>query len=277
MRHSIPWTMARIAAAGVAVLSAKRLLADRRMYALRAAMQCSSASIPTFDPSRLDGVPEPARRYLRHAIAPGTPLFSSCRLWMDGTMTPRAGSKPLHLSAAETLAPRTSFVWTARGRLNGLPVRVHDFYADAQGGIDVVALGLLPLPFGHGPDVARSSRGRLVAEAVWCPTALVHPDVRWDCIDHNRIRYSLPVDGEAVEVTLEIAPDGALRSVAMERWGNLDGLPWRQLPYGFEVLAERSWDGITIPARLTGGWHFRSRAFDPATAATFVVRHIEFG
>src|SRR5690348_12223712 len=38
----------------------------------------------TFDPAMISGFPEPAHRWLRHAIAPGTPLGGSVELTMHG-------------------------------------------------------------------------------------------------------------------------------------------------------------------------------------------------
>ena len=38
----------------------------------------------TFDPAMISGFPEPAHRWLRHAIAPGTPLWGSVELTMHG-------------------------------------------------------------------------------------------------------------------------------------------------------------------------------------------------
>ncbi|HEX5297127.1 MAG TPA: DUF6544 family protein [Streptosporangiaceae bacterium] len=38
----------------------------------------------TFDPAMISGFPEPAHRWLRHAIAPGTPLWASVELTMHG-------------------------------------------------------------------------------------------------------------------------------------------------------------------------------------------------
>src|SRR2546425_12195908 len=43
-----------------------------------------SASERVFRPGQLPGLPEAAWRYLRHAIAPGTPLASAVRLRMHG-------------------------------------------------------------------------------------------------------------------------------------------------------------------------------------------------
>ena len=37
----------------------------------------AATAAETFDPAAITGLPEPARRWLGHAIAPGTPLWSS--------------------------------------------------------------------------------------------------------------------------------------------------------------------------------------------------------
>lgn len=275
MRHPILWTLAGLAVLGAGVLGTRRVLSDRHAAALEARL-AASAPAGTFSEADLAGLPEPAQRYLRHAIAPGAPLSASVRLWMDGTMTPTPGGPSTDLTAVETLAPHRGFVWTAKARVNGLPVRVRDHYSDREGGVDVVALGLLPIPLGSGPDVVRSARGRLVAEAVWCPTALVHPSVAWEALDSDRVRFTLTVDGDAIPVTLRLGPDGALREVTLERWGDVAGPPARPIPYGFRVGEERTFDGVTIPVRLTGGWHFGTEHFDPAGAATFAVHRAEF-
>lgn len=275
MRHPILWTLTGLATLAAGALFARRVLSDRHTDRIEAELTAPAPS-HTFSETDLAGLPEPAQRYLRHAIAPGTPLSPSVRLWMDGTMTPTPGGPSTDLTAAETLAPHRGFVWTAKARMNGLPVRVRDHYFDGGGGVDVVALGLLPIPLGGGPDVVRSARGRLVAEAVWCPTALVHPSVVWESLGDDRVRFTLTVDADAIPVTLRIGPDGALREVALERWGDVEGPPARPIPYGFRIEEERTFDGVTIPVRLTGGWHFGTEHFDPAGAATFAVHRAEF-
>jgi len=42
------------------------------------------AAAETFDPAATMGLPEPALRWLSHAIAPGTPLWRSVELTMHG-------------------------------------------------------------------------------------------------------------------------------------------------------------------------------------------------
>ena len=160
--------------------------------------------------------------------------------------------------------------------MNGISVRVRDHYHAGAGGVEVLAAGLVPVPLGGAADdVARSARGRLVAEAVWCPTALIHPSVTWEGVDSDRVRFSISVDGEAVPVTLRLGADGALREVALRRWGDVDG-EWRPLPYGFAVEAEGTFDGVTIPTWLTGGWFWGTDRFDPEAGASFTVRRAGF-
>lgn len=225
-----------------------------------------------FSPDWVTDLPAPARRYLRHAIAPGTPLARIVRLEMDGSMRPRPGGPRVALTAEEILAPHVGFTWTARARMFGLPVRVHDYYYDNEGGVRVTILGLIPLARETGDDVKRSSRGRLVAEAVWCPTALVDPGVRWDAVDADRARFTLTVDGDSITVTIRVDTDGALREVTLERWGKVDVPAARPIPYGFEVVEEATFEGVTIPVRLRGGWWYGTDQFDPEAAAEFVIR-----
>jgi hypothetical protein len=276
MRHPFAWTLTGVAALGLLGLGARRVASDRRAVTTEAYLLDGNATLPTFSVSDLAGLPEPAQRYLRHAVAFGTPLYPSVRAWMDGTMTPQPGGTPVALTATESLAPRTGFVWTAHARMNGLPTRVRDHYFHHTGEVNVVVLGVVPIPMPTGDDVARSSRHRLVAEAVWCPTALIHPSVRWQAVDENRAQFSLAVDGEPISVTIHVDAEGALREVTLDRWGNVDGDPWRPIRYGFRVDDEQSFDGVTIPTRLSGGWHYGTERFDPATVSSFTVHRAEF-
>ena len=63
-----------------------------------------------FTESEIEGLPAPAQRYLRAAIAPGTPLAVAARLRMRGQI--KVGRwVPFH--AREDLAPLAGFRWTA--------------------------------------------------------------------------------------------------------------------------------------------------------------------
>ena len=54
-------------------------------------MTAANAAAETFDPAATMGLPEPAQRWLSHAIAPGTPLWGSVELTMRGQIKLRRG------------------------------------------------------------------------------------------------------------------------------------------------------------------------------------------
>ncbi|MEP0547382.1 MAG: DUF6544 family protein [Rhodothermales bacterium] len=278
MRHPVLWTLTAAAALGVAGLGTRRVRSDRRAAHIEADLLAGPSAPGVFSSDTIVGLPEPAQRYLRHAIAPGTPLVPAVRLEMTGTMTPTPDAARVALRAVEVLAPRRGFVWTAEARMVRVPVRVRDHYFEGEGGVHVALLGLVPLPFSGAPeDLARSARGRLVGEAVWCPTALVGPGVLWEAVDADRARFTLAVDGVPICVTIRVGPDGALREVTLDRWGDVGVAGFRPIPYGFAVEAEATFGGVTIPTRIRGGWWFGTDRFDPATAATFTVASARFG
>ena len=76
----------------------------------------AATTAETFDPDAIMGLPEPARRWLGHAIAPGTPLWSSVELTMHGQI--KLGRwRPF--TAHQVLTPPGGYLWAARTRLAG--------------------------------------------------------------------------------------------------------------------------------------------------------------
>jgi hypothetical protein len=74
----------------------------------------AAATAETFDPAAIRELPEPARRWLAHAIAPGTPLWSSVELTMHGQI--KLGRwRPF--TARQVLTPPDGYLWAARTRL----------------------------------------------------------------------------------------------------------------------------------------------------------------
>lgn len=72
-----------------------------------------------FDPTRLAGLPEGARRCLGHALAPGAPLARAVRLEMRGTI--RLGDwHPFE--AEQVIVQGRGMVWAARVRMKGLTI-----------------------------------------------------------------------------------------------------------------------------------------------------------
>jgi hypothetical protein len=206
----------------------------------------------TFTSAELDGLPEPARRHLTQAIAPGTPLATTARLRMRGHI--KLG-RWLPFRARQVLDPHHGFVWAARtaGVVTG-----SDHYLDGAGGTDWKLAGLLTGAHGDGLDVARAAAGRGGAEAIWVPTALLPRfGVRWSASGPGQVTASYHLDEVPVEVGYRLDAGGRMVSFTFDRWGDPDGTgAWAWRPFGGEVTGYATFGGVTIPSAGRVGWFF---------------------
>ena len=202
-----------------------------------------------FTPAELRGLDEPVRRYFRAAVVPGTPLFSAARIEMRGQI--KVG-RWIPFRATEMLAPRSGFLWRARaaGIITG-----SDRYVERQGEMRWRLAGF-PLLSAGGPDVARSAVGRVGAEGLWVPTALLPRfGVEWQATSANEIVGRFDIDDVPVEVCHRLTASGELTATSVSRWGDPDGgqhFDWH--PFGGSVRAPRTWAGLTVPSEGSVGW-----------------------
>ena len=244
------------------VLVARRGTAFHRIDRVAGSL-FASPSAEVFSTAALNGLPEPAERYLRHAIAPGTPLASAVRLSMRGTFLLQRGGERIPMSAEQVLAPPRGFVWKARMGRGLMRISGFDAYYQAQGELRWWLLNLVPLVRGQGPDISRSAAGRLAMESVLVPSSLLpERGARWKEGTEGTLSVGLRVDGEDFEVGLTLDSDGRLLRAQMPRWGDARG-DGNFGAFLFEVEAEeeRPFGGYTIPSRLKAGWRFADGSF----------------
>lgn len=213
------------------------------------------APVP-FEPGPL---PPVARRWLARALPPDLPASGRVLLTISGEIKLRSWTP---FRSREILAPRAGFAWEASAGRFPAVIRGMDYYLAGQGGMRWRLAGLIPVMRASGPDVSRSARGRVAGEAALCPGALAGSDVFWRDEDDRFSVASWDFDGERMAVRFEIAPDGALRSASLARWGDHGGKGWRLQPFGAVVLEERAFEGVTIPSRLRAGWGFGTPDWD---------------
>lgn len=227
-----------------------------------------------FDPSMVQGLPKPARRYLLHAIAPGTPLASSVRLTIPGEIRLATDGPPLPMESEEVLVAGRGYVWRARVGRGAKWVVGYDRLLDGDGEMRWWLWGVIPVAHATGDDVSRSAVGRLLGESIFLPSMLLsrdarsdgrggrtadgidHRGVRWEAVDDATGRVHVAAFGEETTLTLDIDPDGRLRRVTFPRWnGDPRNGPVGYLPFGSDRFAEeRSVAGYTIPTRVRAGW-----------------------
>ena len=226
-----------------------------------------SAPQATYSASSARDLPEPVRRYLTAAIAPGTTVASGVELTMRGHV--KLGRwLPFH--AEQVLVPTRGTMWFARiARV----IRGSDRYLDRRGGMDWKAFGVFPLVHVDGDDVARSSAGRAAGESVWAPTAMLPSDaVRWSATDDSHITAAITIDDHVVRVDHLIDTEGQILTSGFQRWGDPDKTgTWAQHPFGMEVTSHRTFDGVTIPSAGRAGWHFGTDRWDEGMFFRFEI------
>jgi len=205
----------------------------------------------TFQPSMVERVPEPARRYLAHALEPGTPLASRVELRGEGDIRIGAELKPFH--SLELFAPPRGFVWQADFRS---PLVMVDHYLEDEGELSALALWALPRMRARGPDVTRSVRHRLAAGYAWIPDALLPQNgVSWERLDDRRAVAKILIDAEPVDLTMTIAEDGRLEQIELRRWTDRTGSgAWAFGTWVVKILDQGAFHGRIIPTRLSAGF-----------------------
>jgi len=230
--------------------------------ALDSLWNSTPASARVFSWQHTARLPEPARRYLEHAIAPGTPLASAVRLRMHGEI--KLG-RWLPFQAEQVIRRDGSMIWTATMSPFGIPLfRGFDRLIDGAGAMKWKLFGLLPVVKASGPDITRSGAGRVQAESVWLPSLLCGDDVSWNSSEPLRATATITVAGETAPVEFTMDEHGRLITVRLTRWGNPppDTKQFRMVDFGGVMEDEQTFSGYTIPTRVRVGWHVGSPQFE---------------
>lgn len=209
-----------------------------------------------FSDDLLEGLPEPVKRYFRHAIANGTPLHRAVDLRIDGTMQLSPAGPRLPFTSRERLHAANGFIWAAVARMNGLPVVGSDSLINGEGGMHWRLLGLLSVAKADGPEVTDSAVGRMAAELVWLPAALLPLyGAVWEALNDHELRCSITLAGRETELLLMIDNNGRLLSLRMQRLRNLPDGSSELQPFGMDSDADISQGGYTVPRSCIVSWH----------------------
>lgn len=212
-----------------------------------------------FNSALIANLPDIAKRYFAHTIAPGTLLARAVRLRMHGEIKLKDWGP---FSAEEVIRSDRGLIWQAAVRMKGLPVRGYDRFIDGAGEMRWKLLGLVPLITASGADITRSAAGRFAAESVWLPSLLLSPNASWTVGDSNVARVVLNVGGQTTDMEFVVDESGRLRSITMQRWGNPEGREFHWASFGGTVDHESTFGGYTIPTTLRIGWHFGTERFE---------------
>jgi len=204
-----------------------------------------------FHSGLISRLPQNAQGFLRWAIEEGTPFPTITRLTMTGEIRLKSWAK---FEATEWLHSSQGFEWSARTKVQGLPVSGADRLILGQGEMAWKILGLIPLMKASGPDITKSAAGRYAGELCWLPPALLGTQVRWEADLPGQARALISVAGAEVPVAFEIEPDGRLRGCSIARWGEVPGEGFKERTFRVVVEETGAFDGFRIPTNIRAGW-----------------------
>ena len=215
----------------------------------------AGAAGPAFDPSTIEALPEPAQRYFRYTIAPGTPLVSVVEIEMEGQLGLGTKDEPAYrpIIAQQVLAPPRGLVWrVTTGSISG-----SDAATPSTSWTRFWLLHLIPVVRVSGnADHHRSAFGRVVSEgAFWVPSSLLSTDnVSWESVDEHTARAIVSFGSYSQSVDLTVEENGQPRRVIIQRWSNENAdKVFRAQPFGGYLSDFREIGGYRLPMRVEGG------------------------
>ena len=210
----------------------------------------------TFDPKVLEArVPPLALQYLTHAIRPDAPLARHAEVSFHGQVRLKPSFPWLSFHGRETIELGRAFRVTASSRLGPLPVTTQDSYAQGDASSRILLLGFLPIMTRRGKDAAHASQSRLVVESTWLPsTFLPQFGAQWT-EQEGSLHLTIPVNGEDVQVTMQLNSQGGLRQFSLRRWSDLtDDGRYAWIPFVSNIDAERTFGDYTVPSQIRSAW-----------------------
>lgn len=234
-----------------------------KQISLDALWESATSKDRAFDSDEFSHLPEAARRYLEHAIAPRTKLASAVRLHMHGEIKLKNW---IPFKAEQVICWEHGLIWSATAWMNGLPIIGSDRLIDGVGAMQWKLLGLFPVMTAGGSDITRSAVGRLQSESVCLPSVFCGDDVSWASTDSSHLDSSLHssfvVQGERAELDFTIDQTGRLKTFKLPRWGNPEGAESHYVDFGGIVEEDGRFCGYTIPTHLRIGWYFGTERFE---------------
>lgn len=229
-----------------------------------------------FDPAKLEGLPEAARRYFMFSIAPGTPLQTVAEVSMTGQFSLGDKGSPnyLDMAAQQTLAAPYGFVWKMSASSGAMRISGSDSGSWTRFWI----FGVVPVArMGGDSDHKRSAFGRYVAEAVfWTPAALLPgPGIEWQSVNENTARVIITHEELRQEVELIVDEAGRPTIVQYPRWSDANPDKIHRLqPFGGYLSEYRAFSGFILPTHIEAGNNFGTDEYFPFFVAD--VSNVEF-
>ncbi|WMS88646.1 DUF6544 family protein [Pleionea litopenaei] len=220
----------------------------------------SQTSHQRVDFSELAALPKPVERYFRKVLVDGQPSVQTMRCWQAGVIRGSIkSSRWSEFQAQQLIVPSApGFVWNARVDTPfGTFVQVVDSYLQGEGAGRVSLLAALTVAQdSNHPMINASALHRYLAEAVWCPTALLpSAGIVWRAIDDFTALATINDDANSVSVEFRFDDHGDIVGVfSPGRYGLFEG-EYKQVAWEGRYFDYQQIEGMRVPLAGEVGWY----------------------
>ncbi len=215
----------------------------------------------------LEGLPEPAQRYLRFMKVLGKPRDWSFRLSFTGRFRRSRNEDWLNCETWQyNNRPGIARIFHIRARIAGfLPILARDLYLNGQGRMLVRFLDLYTVVDGRGEEYNIGELVTYLNDGVMiAPSMLLSPEVCWLPVDGNSFDVALRDRGRMVMGRVFVNEQGAPTDFSTtDRFcedpkdpGRLLNARWSTPIEGWQEL-----DGRRLPTRARAVWHLPDGPF----------------
>ncbi|MCQ0987189.1 DUF6544 family protein [Jiella marina] len=260
--------------AAVAGLVALRIRDARADQTLRQdLLRHATGAAPRFEEAMLLDLPEPAARFFRFVIRPGTELKFVAVIRMSGTLALGSGGTPTEqpMTAEQVLAPPYGLLWQVRIK-SALRTTGSDAMNSAISWSRFRLFDVVPVArVAKNPDHFHSAFGRMVGEGLfWTPAAFLPAThagwdgLAWEATGTNSAAVTVRLGQLEQRAEIAIEDDGRPTSVIFQRWSNENANKvFRLQPFGGDLTEFRDFDGYRLPTRVIGGNHYGTDLYRP--------------
>jgi len=280
MKRLLGWVVVTVALVFSSALCALQLglrrfdrLVKRDVEALLA-RATTTAGEAVVTEAMLKDLPEPVRRYLKHAGIVGKPSVDTVYLEQKGQMYlgSKQGWVPLDAEEHYTVQP-PGFVWDVTIHKGPLPIaRGRDTYAGGEGRMVIKAGSLFTVVDDKGPEMDQGSMMRYLSEMIWFPTAFLDDNISFEPIDDESARVTLTDGGKSVSATMYFDEEGKVTDFVAKRYRTVEGgydlETWSAPVYEYGELA-----GLKLPLRGGAVWKLPE---GDLKYADITITHLEY-
>lgn len=186
-----------------------------------------------YDQKEISGLPAPVQRFFQTVLKDGQAIVATVNRSQEGQFSFNEMKDKWNPFTATQLfmAQRLGFDWDARIQIAPLlNAFVHDTYLLGEGNLHASLLGLFTVAKMHDtPELNQGELLRVLAEAVWYPTALLPSQgVVWEAINDTSARGTLTDGATTVSLVFQFNAQGVISTIRAEAryQDKLTAMPW---------------------------------------------------